>query len=39
MAPDSGGLERNSAQARTGWGGYFCGSSEQRMNVDVFVRT
>lgn len=36
---EAGGFGRNSAHARTGWGGYFWGSSGQRMNVDVLLRT
>jgi hypothetical protein len=35
----SGGFGWNSAHTRTGWGGYFPGSSGQRMKVDVFDRT
>ena len=34
-----GAFGRNSAHARTGWGGYFWGSSGQRMKVDAFVCT
>ncbi|WP_275439004.1 hypothetical protein [Archangium violaceum] len=35
----SGGFGRKSGHLSTGWGGYLFGSSGQRMNVDVFVRT
>jgi len=39
FASGSGDFGRKRGQRSTGWGAYFCGSSGQRMNVDVFVRT